>query len=464
MRREIITVRTTPKPTALMFLLPALAVAGSASAAQPRVLTLDQAVRQAIAQNPRLRGARSATASQGDQALSVRGHLLPLVDVSMMYSDVNSPEDVQIGELLGPFLPKPSGAGASGQSGPSIPSELPLKGIQAGLGTVTVAQPLLGLWHLSHDYAAASDQADSAQDDLRAAEADLREQVEDGFIALFEARALRGIAQASYDQLGDQLRLTDAKFKDGVLTRADVLRVQVAVANADQQRIQAGVQEDVARAALLTLLGMSPETTEVDFAEPTDLERRPIPTDVTDAESFADQHRAEIQSAQAGQSAAHHAFVSSELKILPEINASATYIRVQGMPAGLPPDYFMVGVNLDWPIWEWGASYYAARAASERDDAATARVDGVRDQVALEVHRRLREERAAANAVTVAQDAIAQAEEAFRVTEAMVRAGSATTTDLLDAQSALTQARLNLVRAKYQDLRARSALTRALGA
>jgi outer membrane protein TolC len=66
--------------------------------------------------------------------------------------------------------------------------------------------------------------------------------------------------------------------------------------------------------------------------------------------------------------------------------------------------------------------------------------------------------------VSAAQTAIQEAEEAYRVTASMVKAGAATTTDLLDAQSALTQAKLNLVRAKYQDLRARASLTRALGA
>ena len=44
-----------------------------------------------------------------------------------------------------------------------------------------------------------------------------------------------------------------------------------------------------------------------------------------------------------------------------------------------------------------------------------------------------------------------------------MNAGAATTTDLLDSQAALTQARLNLVRAKYQDLRARAQLFRAIG-
>jgi outer membrane protein len=64
-------------------------------------------------------------------------------------------------------------------------------------------------------------------------------------------------------------------------------------------------------------------------------------------------------------------------------------------------------------------------------------------------------------AVEVAQTAIASAEEAYRVTSAQVSAGTATTTDLLDSQSALTTAKLNLARAEYERAVARVALDRA---
>jgi outer membrane protein TolC len=53
--------------------------------------------------------------------------------------------------------------------------------------------------------------------------------------------------------------------------------------------------------------------------------------------------------------------------------------------------------------------------------------------------------------------------EAYRVTEALLKAGSATTTDLLDAQAALTQARLNLTRAEYQQAIAQVTLSRGIG-
>ena len=48
------------------------------------------------------------------------------------------------------------------------------------------------------------------------------------------------------------------------------------------------------------------------------------------------------------------------------------------------------------------------------------------------------------------------------MTSAQVAAGAATTTDLLDAQSALTTARLNLARAQYERAVARVQLDRAV--
>jgi outer membrane protein len=446
-------------------LIMTLGAATQARTAEPasgaRELTLDQAVELALRNSPRMKVARANAEAQADQARSARGHLLPTVAVSVLYANSSSPEDVNVKELIGPFL---GSSGSSGSGGAMIPSEIPLKGFQAGLGSVAVAQPITGLFHLSEDYAAASDEADASAEDARTTEADVRLQVETGLLTLFEARALIGIAKASRTLLQDQLELTQAELKAGVLTRADVLRVQVAVANADQQIIQAEVQDQVARASLLTQIGYPPEATDITFAEPKELESRQAPSQFTDAEQYALSHRHEITSATQNQQAAHESYLAASFRLLPEISASGSYMRIQNLPSAIPPDYFLFELSASWPIWQWGSTYYAARAAEAREDAAAARVEGTRQQVSLEVDQRLAEERAAAHAVSVAQDAIQQAEEAFRVTEALVKAGSATTTDLLDAQSALTQARLNLVRAKYQDLRARAALTRALGA
>lgn len=78
-------------------------------------------------------------------------------------------------------------------------------------------------------------------------------------------------------------------------------------------------------------------------------------------------------------------------------------------------------------------------------------------QVALE------ETQAAANAVSVARKSIASAQEAYKDVAAQVKADTATTTDLLDAQAALTRARLNLSRAQYELAIRHVGLLRAMG-
>ncbi len=454
--------------TAAFAILSQLAAAALTQAAAPgaHVLALDEAVRIALDRNPRVRAARASAESRLDQSRSLRGHLLPVVNVSGQYDWANMPgSGINICQLGVDFTP-PGQPGQTSKPPPDCANGpfYPIHDLGFGLGTATIAQPLTGLFHLGEDYAAMGDDADASAEDERTVEADVREQVEADYLSLFEARALQGIAKASAEQLQDQLKLAQSRLAAGVLTKADLLRVDVAVANANQQQIQAGVQEQIARASLLTILGMPPNSTDVDFAQPSEIVERRLPLGYEEANRFASEHRTELQSASLGLDAARHRQLARDFSLLPELNASASVMYLDGLPPGIPNVVEMWGLSLSWNVWEWGASYYQIRAAAALKDASSERLEGTREQVSLEVDTRLEQTKAAENAVRVAQDAITQAEEAFRVETSLVKAGAATTTDLLDSQAALTQARLNLIRAKYQELRARSALTRALGA
>ena len=129
-----------------------------------------------------------------------------------------------------------------------------------------------------------------------------------------------------------------------------------------------------------------------------------------------------------------------------------------------PKNSGYVGVKASWPIWEWGAAWEARNAAAAQADAAKADLDAERRRVQVEVTSRAAQLEAAASAVDVAKEAILSAEEAYRVMQVSVGAGAATVTDLLDAQSALTGARLNATRARYERAIAKVALDRATGA
>jgi OMF family outer membrane factor len=428
----------------------ASALAQASDDEAPQRLTLPEAVAMALHQNPKLGAARENAQSVGDQADSQRGKLLPVIRGVVNYSHVHSQQASSIGGILG-------GDGSSGGSSPP-PSQLNFWGGYASLGA---QQPILGLTHLSEDWLGQVDSARASSADVRADEMDLRLGVEEGFLALFEARALGQIATASLDDLSQQLTITEANVKNGTMTQADLLRVKTAVANAQQQQIQAAVQEQVARAQLLTTIGLPATNRVVDFVEPDAYDGRAVPNE-EDALRLAHENRPELRAAQFNLSAADHRKLARWFNLLPEAGVGFTWYRMLNIPS-FPSDIYVFGMSASWNIWEWGADYYQAKAAGVLAESARLQLQSEQDVVIQEVETRLSQEKAAANAVQVAQAAIDSAVEAYRVTQVTVNAGAATTTDLLDAQSALTQARLNLVRARYQEWRARAELTRAIG-
>jgi outer membrane protein TolC len=105
------------------------------------------------------------------------------------------------------------------------------------------------------------------------------------------------------------------------------------------------------------------------------------------------------------------------------------------------------------------------RAAETYADLEKTRADlaGLRDALELEVTRACEEYGSARDAMESAQAGIRAAEESFRVRREQFRAGSAVATEVIDAESELRRARLELVNASI-DLRiARARLDRAVG-
>ena len=86
-----------------------------------------------------------------------------------------------------------------------------------------------------------------------------------------------------------------------------------------------------------------------------------------------------------------------------------------------------------------------------------------RERVALEVKEAVLNLQEAAQRLRVAEAAIAQAEEHFRISRERYLAQIATSTDVVDAEALLTQARTNYFNALYDDHLAAFALQKATG-
>ncbi len=419
---------------------------GLADAQSVTQLTVEQAVQEAFRVNDQLRAAQLRADSADDTSRSARGNLLPALSGTEQWQHFNAPFTVNV----------------SGQPGQNIP----VRNLNTNALIVSANQPLLGLVHLGFTVASANHSADASRSDAQAVAASLGEQVRTTYLRLFEALAQQSIAQASLDELDQQVHDAEARYRAGTITNADLLRFKTAAANAQQQFIQAKTDALVDRQALLTYLARNPEDPSIQFIEPEDLERlagEPVPQSVDALINQSLGQRPEVARALSQAEAARDNDKSLYAALLPELSFQAAYQWTKGQ-IFFPENQTYVGFLVSWPFWTWGATYYAAKSAERQADAAEALSQDARRQAAYEVSTKYAQLQAQFVAVQVAETAIASAEEAYRVTSAQVRAGIGTTTDLLDAQSALTTARLNLARARYERAVARVALDRATGA
>lgn len=425
----------------------ALALPAAAQNRASRQIGVEEAVQLALRSSPGLQAAFERRDAASSQANALGGRMLPTVRLDEEFQHYNGPFTIAF--PLGPPGAPPAEFTARNQNTNTF---------VAGLG-----QPVLGLIHLGFDYAALRAAASAAGEGALVVQNAVREAVQNGYLRYFEARALIDIARASESQLAEQHQIAEARLKAGVITQADLLRLQVAEANAKQQEIQAQTSATVAYTALMLAMGLDPTDKTVELLEPTSLENAKLPSQSeAQAQQLASTMRHEVLGARLQADSAQRQAHSRLFQLLPEINAEAAYLNVQGQVFAEEQSYF-VGVKATWNIWEWGSSWFAYRSAEHQARAARFNVDEQVRQVKQDASSKLAQATAAAEAVALAQATIASAEEAYRVTDALVKAGSATTTDLLDAQSALTQARLNLVRARYEQAIATVSYQTAIG-
>ena len=123
-----------------------------------------------------------------------------------------------------------------------------------------------------------------------------------------------------------------------------------------------------------------------------------------------------------------------------------------------------VAVQAEWTFFEWGKT--RAEVARQRRDheALAAKADGVRESIRLEVKDAALNLSVALANVETAETALAQAEENLRITRLRYGQQMATTTEVLDATLAKSQAQTNRHAARYDALKAEAELERAVGA
>jgi outer membrane protein len=328
--------------------------------------------------------------------------------------------------------------------------------------SVSVIQPLTQLWSIYDQYKVQDLGVDVAALKREATRREIAFQVAQAYYRLLEAGRLAEVAQSSVVQLEAQQREAQSLFDNGVIGKNDLLRAALALASARQRLIQMNGSVVLARGQLDVLLGQPAGTPFEAIAFTGD----PPPVDepsIDSAESHASAQRLEVREIDRSIAQADHGVAAAKKRLIPQVNAIGNYTHTAGSPFQ-QVDAAYVGLFASWDVWDWGTTTSGISSANAKLEEARIARKKVDDQVRLQAREAFVNAETARDALGVARTAVSQAEENFRIVTKKFEAAAATSFDVVDAESLLTQARGQVEQALYDFLIARAGLQRATGA
>jgi outer membrane protein len=403
-------------------------------------LTLAQALRRALDQNPRVHLSLLAIAESGDDRRAAAAALMPTVAAQAMGQRAKNNLDAFIG------IPTPHGPQVVG------PFNWGQVGIEAHVSLFD-----LSLWK---KWRAAQYGEASAKAQNRA----VREEV----VALVVGQYLRALrAQASVKAGESRVELATAltvlaenQQKQGVSTRLDTLRAQLQLQTEKQRLIQAQTQRLTSLAGLGRLLDLEP-TTRIELLDTLAAPVLPL-IGFPEAYQAGLAQRPELAVLEAREQIAENLRQAAQGLRLPTLVATGAY-STTGLQSQPWATTYQLTLGVRVPLFTGGlVSSRISRAKSEIDRVQDARRE-VRAQVGYEVQVAQAEQEAAAHEVQVGNLAVSLATEALSQARHRFEAGVSSNIEVINAQDELARATDNQISALYRLNQARADLARATG-
>jgi outer membrane protein TolC len=457
----------------------ALAAAGSANAeeASVRRITLAESVDIALRQNPDIKSANHEVDAADAAHSSALGNYGPRLKVDASIQRWDQPLTIDFMGGLVPLIDVRTNQWLAAQQPvgsppPTTPGPLPPQ-IQAAMqplearsqvtwsAGLTLAQPLSSLWTIYEGAKLREIGLDVAQIQRESVRRNTAYQVIEAYYRLLQAMRLEEVNAKSVEQIEAQVKRAESFFRQGTVGKNDVLRAQLGLAAVRQKKIQSTGMITLARGRLAVLLGLPVHTALEPADVPKSAPARSLMT-ADQAETKAVANRIEIRELNARLRQADENLGLAKSRMLPQVTALANYTHAEGSAFQLKNSWF-VGATASWDIWEWGATYYAipeARARLAQVEAARTKAE---DMLKLDARNAYVNVTTSAEALGVAEQAVVQAEENYRIESKRYEASNNTSFDVLDAETQLTNARGQQQAALYDYIIAQSALARAVG-
>ena len=406
--------------------------------------TLEQAWQVALGADRALQAARSEVSAADEDLAAAKSRRLPAVTAGVGINRFNE-------------------APAFDFSAAGVPATLPLFGDESmEMANANVTLPLYTGGSVRHGIDAADAMRAAQVSKSDATEQQVKLAVARHYIDVLRAQRALDVAISSVRGLSAHMKDVEDMFEAGAVARNDYLSAAVSLADAEQRRLQGANALDLARAAYNRALGR-------ELGAPVDLDESlpgldsRLETDsLADLSAAARSNRRELD----GLGAAADAFRAEARAVrgrtLPQLALTGGYYSLENDFLNRD-DFWMVGVGVQWNLFDGGQARRKAGALQHRATALSQQRADLESMIELEVRQawlRLNETRERRR---LAERAVEQAEENLRVVRDRYRNGEGTNTEVLDAETLRSLSRSNYDNADFDASLALYELARGVG-
>lgn len=387
-------------------------------------LTLQQSIDLALKRSVLIQSAREGVRGAEAQKQEAFTGFLPKFSTSYNYQRYNE----EPGLIVPPSIP-------------GFPPFFPTATKDNYSWVVEVKQPIFAGGGILANYQANKIGHEIAAMDESSAVQDIVQDVRVSYFNVLKAEKILDVAKQSVEQLEAHRNMSQDFFDAGVIPKNDLLRSEVELANGKQNLVRAENGVEMAKARFNTVLRREINTpTEVEDI----LALRDYAKTLDECRNLALENRTEIKSYTQKVEQSRKLVDVAKSEYYPSVNVVGHFERygdnpsVNGSALRDADNSYVMGVA-SWNFWEWGRTKNRVDANRARENQATYALENLKDQVALDVKNAWLSLQEARKQVAVAQKAIEQAEENYRITQERYREQVGTATDVVDAQTLLTR-------------------------
>lgn len=397
--------------------------------AQDRTVSLREAVSLALTRNHEVRAFTFSVSAEGEEIGVARSFLLPKIAFEERFIRSNNPTTV-FSMKLNQRRFEPADFEIDSLNNPA-----PINDYQT---TFALEQALftrkaaVGLDIARTEFAARNE-------DLVRKKEEIAFRVTHAYLATSSADEFVNAAMKALEDAGEQLRITEVRYRAGLGLYSDVLRASTSLKEAEQKLVTAEKNRKVARRALGLILGVE-ESLAASGEEPD------VPLHEQTYYQEAAAKRKDLEALRLRQENARNSVRLAQSGYFPVIGVGGAYqLNDHRRPFGSEGDSWQLVAFLRWDLFDGTKREHEVSKARFKVAESGEHLEGLRKAVSYKVYEAYLGVEERRKSAELAKSAFATAEEGRRLVMARYEKSLATFVDLLSAQANLDYTRANVV-------------------